>query len=398
MNVKRYIVKDINEAMIKIKSELGRDAVILNTRKIKNPGILGMFKKPLVEVVAAIDEGDTAAKKSDLNDDELQQLRDELKKVVEERQKKVETIKETKKEDEKREIDELKEMVLNLSKKIDSQNVVPSQAQPSVVSDQPSKVIEMDRLESLLRDKDLTEESMKRIRQILKGRLNIDESTDQNILNTVRLIVKEILEEPYTIDERSEGKRIFVFVGPTGVGKTTTLAKLAARLSLINSKTVGLITADTYRIAAVDQLKTYSEILGLPLKVIYEPEEISDALNRYSDKDCVLIDTAGRSHKSEELLQDLKGILTYVENPEIFLVISMTTGYKDIRSILDSYKFLDDYKLLLTKLDEASSLGNVLNIKLETGKPLSYFTIGQSVPDDIEVANVDKIADYIVGE
>jgi flagellar biosynthesis protein FlhF len=398
MNVKRYIVKDINEAMIKIKSELGRDAVILNTRKIKNPGVLGMFKKPLVEVVAAIDEGDTAAKKSDLNDKELQQLRDELKKVVEERQKKVETIKDTKKEDEKREIDELKEMVLNLSQKIDSQNVEASQAQLLVVNDQPSKVIEMDRLESLLRDKDLTEESMKRIRQILKGRLNIDESTDQNILNTVRLIVKEILEEPYTIDEHSEGKRIFVFVGPTGVGKTTTLAKLAARLSLINSKTVGLITADTYRIAAVDQLKTYSEILGLPLKVIYEPEEISDALNRYSDKDCVLIDTAGRSHKSDELLQDLKGILTYVENPEIFLVISMTTGYKDIKSILDSYKFLDDYKLLLTKLDETSSLGNVLNIKLETGKPLSYFTIGQSVPDDIEVANVDKIADYIVGE
>lgn len=398
MNVKRYIVKDINEAMIKIKSELGRDAVILNTRKIKNPGIFGIFKKPLVEVVAAIDEGDTAAKKSDLNDDELQQLRDELKKVVEERQKKVETIKETKKENEKREIDELKEMVLGLSKKIDSQHVVQAPMQSSAMNEHVSRALETDRLESLLQNKDLTEESMKRIRQILKGRLNIDESTDQSILNTVKLIVKEILEEPYTIDERSEGKRIFVFVGPTGVGKTTTLAKLAARLSLINSKTVGLITADTYRIAAVDQLKTYSEILGLPLKVIYEPEEISDALNKYSDKDCVLIDTAGRSHKSEELLQDLKGILTYVENPEIFLVISMTTGYKDIKSILDSYKFLDDYKLLLTKLDEASSLGNVLNIKLETGKPLSYFTIGQSVPDDIEVANVDKIADYIVGE
>jgi len=173
---------------------------------------------------------------------------------------------------------------------------------------------------------------------------------------------------------------------------------LAARLSLINNKTVGLITADTYRIAAVDQLKTYSEILGLPLKVIYEPEEVKDALNRYNDKDCILIDTAGRSHKSDELLQDLKGILTYVENPEIFLVISMTTGYKDIKSIIGSYKFLDDYKLLLTKLDETSSLGNVLNIKLETGKPLSYFTIGQSVPDDIEIANTDKIADYIVGE
>jgi len=393
MNVKRYIVKDINEAMIKIKSELGRDAVILNTRKIKNPGIFGLFKKPLVEVVAAIDEGQETAKKADLNDVELQQLRDELKKVVEDRQErklaeKVEVPK-------KNEIEELKDLVMDLSHKVNSQVTVESKVQhiPNAC-----EVVTEDRLEVLLKDKDLSIESMARIRHILKGRLNIDESTDQSILNTVRLIVKEILEEPYTIDASMEGKKIILFVGPTGVGKTTTLAKLAARLSLINNKTVGLITADTYRIAAVDQLKTYSEILGLPLKVIYEPEEVKDALNRYNDKDCILIDTAGRSHKSDELLQDLKGILTYVENPEIFLVISMTTGYKDIKSIIGSYKFLDDYKLLLTKLDETSSLGNVLNIKLETGKPLSYFTIGQSVPDDIEIANTDKIADYIVGE
>lgn len=393
MNVKRYIVKDINEAMIKIKSELGRDAVILNTRKIKNPGIFGLFKKPLVEVVAAIDEGQETAKKADLNDVELQQLRDELKKVVEDRQErklaeKVEVPK-------KNEIEELKDLVMDLSHKVNSQVTVESKVQhiPNAC-----EVVTEDRLEVLLKDKDLSIESMARIRHILKGRLNIGESTDQSILNTVRLIVKEILEEPYTIDASMEGKKIILFVGPTGVGKTTTLAKLAARLSLINNKTVGLITADTYRIAAVDQLKTYSEILGLPLKVIYEPEEVKDALNRYNDKDCILIDTAGRSHKSDELLQDLKGILTYVENPEIFLVISMTTGYKDIKSIIGSYKFLDDYKLLLTKLDETSSLGNVLNIKLETGKPLSYFTIGQSVPDDIEIANTDKIADYIVGE
>jgi len=394
MNVKRYIVKDINEAMIKIKSELGREAVILNTRKIKSPGILGMFKKPLVEVVAAIDEDQVTAKKADLNDSELQQLRDELKKVVEDREeKKKEQIEIIAKETKRNELDELKDLVMDLSKKVESQSTVEVVQHENIISD-----ISEDRLDALLRDKDLNVDSLKRIRHILKGRINIEESTDQSILNTVKLIVKEILEEPYTIDHTIEGKKVFVFVGPTGVGKTTTLAKLAARLSLVNNKTVGLITADTYRIAAVDQLKTYSEILGLPLKVIYEPEEVKDALGRFGDKDCVLIDTAGRSHKSDELLHDLKGILTYVENPEIFLVISMTTGYKDIRSIIDSYKFLDDYKLLLTKLDETSSLGNVLNIKLETGKPLSYFTIGQSVPDDIEVANTDKIAEYIVGE
>ncbi|MBN2897938.1 MAG: flagellar biosynthesis protein FlhF [Clostridia bacterium] len=397
MNVKRYIVKDVNEAMIKIKNELGRDAVILNTRKIKSPGFFGLFKRSLIEVVAAIDEEQITTKTPDLSENEIQQLRDELKKVVEERhaaqvveQEKVETA-----VPEKKEIEELKEMVMALSDKVNNQ--VVAAPLPNTHPSHPAGASE-DRLEALLKNKDLSAESINRIRQILKGRLNMDESNDQSILNTVRLIVKEILDEPYTIDEGINDKKVILFVGPTGVGKTTTLAKLAARLSLINNKTVGLITADTYRIAAVDQLKTYSEILGLPLKVIYEPEEIKDALNRYKDKDCILIDTAGRSHKSEELLHDLKGILTYVENPEIFLVISMTTGYKDIKSIIDSYKFLDDYKLLLTKLDETSSFGNVLNIKLETGKSLSYFTIGQSVPDDIEVANTDKIANYIVGE
>lgn len=393
MNVKRYIVKDVNEAMIKIKNELGRDAVILNTRKIKSPGVFGFLKKPLVEVVAAIDEGKTVTPKKDLNESEIQQLRDELKKVVEDRQAQKEAVKTESTVVAKTEIEALKEMVMDLSHKVNHHET----ARTSVASESVS-VMTDDRLAMLLKDKDLNEESMNRIRNILKGRLNIDESSDQSILNTVRLIVKEILDEPYTIDDSVSDKKIILFVGPTGVGKTTTLAKLAARLSLISNKTVGLVTADTYRIAAVDQLKTYSEILGLPLKVIYEPEEIKDALTNYQDKDCILIDTAGRSHKSDELLQDLRGILTYVEKPEIFLVISMTTGYKDIKSIIDSYEFLEDYKLLLTKLDETSSLGNVLNIKLETGKPLSYFTIGQSVPDDIEVANTDKIANYIVGE
>jgi flagellar biosynthesis protein FlhF len=397
MNVKRYIVKDVNEAMIKIKNELGRDAVILNTRKIKSPGVFGFFKKPLVEVVAAVDGGKEVASKPDLNEAEIQQLRDELKKVVEERQVEKDKAKPEEKLDEKSaqktEVQELKEIVMELSNKVNNQGSSPVHLKKT-----DSFEISESRIDKLLKDKDLTEDSIKKIRNILKGRINIDESSDQSVLNAVRLIIKEILDEPYTIDHSVSDKKVILFVGPTGVGKTTTLAKLAARLSLVNNKTVGLITADTYRIAAVDQLKTYSEILGLPLKVIYEPEEVRDALSNYSDKDCILIDTAGRSHKSDELLQDLQGILTYVEKPEIFLVISMTTGYKDIKSIIDSYQFLEDYKLLLTKLDETSSLGNVLNIKLETGKPLSYFTIGQSVPDDIEVANTDKIANYIVGE
>ncbi len=121
-------------------------------------------------------------------------------------------------------------------------------------------------------------------------------------------------------------------------------------------------------------------------------------MKKYKDKDFVLVDTAGRSHKSDELKNDLDNLLKHLKNPEIFLVISLTTGYKDIVSILNSYEFLKDYKLLFTKLDEASSLGNILNVRAHTGKPLSYFAIGQSVPDDIEIANVDRVVNFIVGE
>ena len=134
------------------------------------------------------------------------------------------------------------------------------------------------------------------------------------------------------------------------------------------------------------------------MTVIYEPDELPMTLNKYMDRDYVLIDTAGRSQNAKEFEADVAALLEFVDDPEIFLVISLTTGYKEIRKILDAYSFLADYKLLFTKLDESSSLGNVLNARMITNKSLSYFTIGQSVPDDIEVANPDKIVNYIVGE
>lgn len=120
----------------------------------------------------------------------------------------------------------------------------------------------------------------------------------------------------------------------------------------------------------MEQLRTYSEILGVPLTVIYEAEELQDALDDFKDKDFVLIDTAGRSHKSADLEADLSNLIEKVNEPEIFLVISLTTGYKDIISMMDSYKFIDDFKLIFTKLDEASTVGNILNVKVSSGKPL----------------------------
>ena len=423
MKVKRYIGNDLSEAMIRVKNELGRDAVILHTRKIKKKGIAGWFGGKLVEVVAAIDEPDNyspAVKKTQEKDmqDALEAIR-QISQQTQQTAEVIEPVEEVVAESTDHlsgEVSELKKMVLQIMEKLEDKGLQKTSKNPDneTLAESPELVkstpelntqintqsimrrsiaIEpSDELKAMLRDKELAEHT---IETIFKS-LDMDEENDS--IESIGPVVREMLGEPYTIEKDTDRQSVYMFVGPTGVGKTTTLAKLAARLSLVENRSVGLITADTFRIAAVEQLKTYSEILGIPLTVIYEPEEIREALKKYKDKDFVLVDTAGRSHKSDELKNDLDNLLKHLKNPEIFLVISLTTGYKDIVSILNSYEFLKDYKLLFTKLDEASSLGNILNVRAHTGKPLSYFAIGQSVPDDIEIANVDRVVNFIVGE
>jgi flagellar biosynthesis protein FlhF len=277
-------------------------------------------------------------------------------------------------------------MVSNLIKKVE--NIEHMSPQSNVTAE--DKYIEF------LTGLDIQESIAKKIIEIVQRQINIHEKNHDTILNAMKVIAREYLGEIKTIDTDLLNKpNVYIFLGPTGVGKTTTLAKIAARLSLIDNKKIGLITADTYRIAAVEQLKTYSEILGIPLEVIYEASELHDAIDKFKDKDYILIDTAGRSHKSKELKSDYDDLVKYLDDYKIFLVMSMTTSFKDMKSIIDSYNFLKEYRLLFTKLDESSNFGNILNLKVLTGKPLSYFTIGQSVPDDIEVADKERIIQYI---
>jgi flagellar biosynthesis protein FlhF len=181
------------------------------------------------------------------------------------------------------------------------------------------------------------------------------------------------------------------------VGKTTTLAKIAANYALNQSLKVGMITADTYRIAAVQQLKTYAEILGIPISVIYAPGEIKKAIAEYGEKDLILIDTAGRSHRNKAQFDELKQLVAESGADDVFLVLSSTTGLKNNREIINNYSFLNQFKLIFTKADETPTLGMILNARMMTGKCLSYVTVGQSVPDDIEVASIEKIARNLIG-
>lgn len=200
--------------------------------------------------------------------------------------------------------------------------------------------------------------------------------------------------------ERPEDGRpsTIALIGPTGVGKTTTIAKLAATFKLKQGKKVGLITMDTYRIAAVEQLRTYAGIIGLPLKVVNTAEQLTEAIAGYQDLDAILIDTAGRSQKACDKLGELKQVLAAANPHEVHLVLSSTVSQKVLLQTIDRFSAVQADRIIFTKLDEAVTGGVLLNVAKRVGKKVSYITTGQEVPHEIEPGNSDRLASLVMGE
>ena len=193
--------------------------------------------------------------------------------------------------------------------------------------------------------------------------------------------------------------KVIYFVGPTGVGKTTTIAKIASKFCVEEKKKIALLTADTYRIAAAEQLRTYANILEVPFRVIYTPEEILQSVAEFKDVDYILVDTAGHAHQNKEQKEAILGFIQSTDDSiekEVYLVVSATTKYRDLIGIADAYKDIDGYKIIFTKLDETTALGNLYNLRLYTGAPLSYITCGQNVPDDISPFNPQSTVKQIL--
>ena len=238
------------------------------------------------------------------------------------------------------------------------------------------------------------DEIMADIENSLKRESNID-----SILSAVyqKIILK--LGEPKPIELGDKPKVVF-FIGPTGVGKTTTIAKIASKYKVDYEKKVAFITADTYRIAATEQLQVYANILDAPMSIVYSKEELNEAIGKYAEYDLVFVDTAGFSHKNEEQKEDIRNLIQGVDpeyTSEVYLVLSATTKYRDLLDIVDTYHTISEFKLIFTKLDETSTYGNLLNIKLYSDAELSYTTNGQNVPDDIELFDTQKIVKQLLG-
>ena len=212
----------------------------------------------------------------------------------------------------------------------------------------------------------------------------------------VRLRIMQRLEEEIAAAgpiRVTPGQRsVVALVGPTGVGKTTTVAKLAANFRLREKRRVGLITVDTYRIAAVEQLRTYADIIDLPMEVVSTPREMREAAARLADLDLVLVDTAGRSPRDEVRIQELKSMLAEAKPDEVHLVLSAVAGARNLVTTAEKFAPVGVTSLTLTKLDETTGLGHLLTLLQQHRRPISYLTNGQNVPDDIYVASGHELA------
>lgn len=375
MKVKKYRASTMPEAMKLIRSDLGNEAIILNSRVIQSKGFFGFLKKRSIEVIAALDE---------MSPEQVQQpvnIRKEAAAVMETQENK-ETKQET--EELRKEILALKELLLDTAKQMEKEEPV----QPAPIQ----------YLEQLLCQQEINKQF---IAEITAAAFEWYKAND--LVNTEREILlwaKEYMAEKIAhmpFSGMSHEKKFITVVGPTGVGKTTTLAKMAADAILTYKKKIAFITTDTYRIAAIEQLKTYANILKAPLEVCYNREDFQLAVNKLRDYDAVFIDTAGRNFRNPAYVADLKRLIDFNNEMETFLVLSLTTKQMDMEEVLEQFKAVDIDKLILTKADETSVYGAIFNLLYSWKKPVAYITNGQNVPDDIVVATAERIVDQLLG-
>lgn len=393
--------------MLLAKDEMGSDALILSIKSVKPKGFWRWFRRPYVEVTAALDEN----KEQRLvlpEDKELAEFKSFLS-GLSQKQRELDAAEKAEKTEESAKA----EKPLNIAGSLPVA-VRPVKAEPAT---EPEKALGQARAVKKPEPAETTEaaEPQVLIGQVIYEQLTeneVDErlanqlvaellergrgfSLEEGLNQVYRRLVKELSDIRPIRLENGRPRPVF-FIGSTGVGKTTTIAKLASLFTLEKKCKVALITADTYRIAAVEQLRTYANILNIPIKVIYKEEEIAGCIEEFADYDLILIDTAGRSYQDTGHLQELKELLERVEDKQVYLVLSLSTKNSDLKKTVAAYDFTD-FSLIFTKLDETLAYGSILNLKQETGRPLAYVTTGQNVPEDIAELDPYETANQILG-
>jgi len=415
MRIKKYIANSMREALLQIKDELGEDAIILKTRKLPKK-VFGIAGQEEVEVTAAVDEDTVQTPKQSFQPITLSNPglynRNRTSAVVDMTKENapdirlwkpqtVEPLKQTRFEkpvgsaaaSKDQQIDELKQNVRELK------DIVTEilNKEKSVAAAPVATVNGFNGAWSILYRKLLESEVKQEIGYTLIKEISgtdillADSQADKKFVQAL----SDFFPVAGPLKLKKGAPLIVAFVGPTGAGKTTTLAKLAAHCSINKQKRVSIITADTYRIAAIEQIKMFAEIVKINLQVIFSPDEIEQALAACAQDDIVFVDTAGRSQRHKEHMDELLAFVNKLHPDETHLVVSATTKDSDLIDIINRYKCVNVNRLLFTKIDETVRTGNILNIVNASRIPVSYFTFGQSVPDDIELAQTTRFVQHL---
>jgi flagellar biosynthesis protein FlhF len=408
VKIKKFTAPTELEAIEKIRQELGTEALVINVRKTQPRGLFAFLRKPAVEVTAAYDDGSDKEVLEDLARAESQAKIAATPQAAAVAAKNSDFESMANAAQLEAQIAEKDDRIKMLSDMLLTTGDMLSRAQSQMSVARQSPVererIYQNNLLQIFYDTLVQNQVSPHIAQEILDDLDNDQLKSKLDINFIvkvvyNSLVKLIGSPSGLLAEPSKGNpQKFAFIGPTGVGKTTTIAKLTADLCLNRGMDVGLITADTYRIAAIEQLKTYGDILGIEVGVAYKPEDLEQSIDDNKNIcDIILIDTAGRSHKNVENLAELSEFIKIVPDVEVFLVLSLTTKYEDMLGIVDSFSQIADFKIIFTKMDETDSLGAIVNICHQTGKKLSYITFGQNVPDDIKTVAPGEVAMRLLG-
>ncbi len=396
MIIKKFTAETETEAILMAKEEMGPQAVVLNIKKMKHKGLARFFKKDIVEVTAALEENPQTPP---ITSDVVK----EIAKIAQAEEQEESGYRKVEEEEKTTAIEEKLNNLQNmLEHQMKKDRNVGKEEEKKKKEEEDTNVKFMKLVYNQLIENEVDEKYANQIIGEVQSSLKKESSMDTMLSCIYQKIILK-LGEPKPIVLKEGKKQIVFFVGPTGVGKTTTIAKLASDFKLTKKANIALITSDTYRIAAVEQLRTYANILDVKLQVVYTVGELNQAVMDFADFDLILVDTAGRSHNNREQCEEMLQLIRQADvedlgfEKNIYVVLSASTKYKDLLKITDVYKDLAKYQLIFTKLDETSGLGNILNLRLKTQSSLSYITAGQGVPDDISLIEPQKMAKRLLG-